>query len=134
MNDRRPPSILIVDDEPAVLLSHAAILERLGYKITTADSGDQALKSLEDQRFDLLICDLSLGEVNGLDIIAAALRQDRHVRVILMTGYADTMLPKELADANVIVVTKPANIPEFLDTIKRLLRRDNGSDQTQAAD
>ncbi len=130
----RPPLLLIVDDEPAVLITHATILQRLGYRVAKAETASDAFQLLSQERFDLLICDLSLGEASGLDVIAAALRKNPHVPVILMTGYADTILPRELADANVTLVTKPASIPEFLDIIKRLLHRGNGSDQTQAAD
>lgn len=134
MNERRQPSILIVDDEPAVLMSHGIILDRLGYEVTKAGTSDQAFDLVAQRKFDLLICDLSLDGASGLDVIASALRHNAQLPVVLMTGYADTVLPKELADANVTVVTKPTNIPEFLSIVKRLVHRGDGSDETQAAD
>lgn len=132
--NNRPPSILLVDDEPAVLMSHAAILERLEYHVTQASTAEHACELLSRQRFDLLICDLSLDGASGLDVIAEALRYNPQLPVVLMTGYADTLLPNGLAGANITIVTKPTTIPKFLDTIKHLLHPDNGSDRTQAAD
>ncbi len=133
MNDRIP-RLLVVDDEPAVLMSHTAILQRTGYEVTPASTAEQAIQLLSERSFDLLICDLSLGADSGLDVIAAAVRDHHAMPVVLMTGYSDALLPKELAEANITVVAKPTNVPEFLETIRRLLRPGNGSDHTQAAD
>lgn len=133
MNDRIP-RLLVVDDEPAVLMSHTAILQRNGYEVTPASTAEQAIQLLSEQKFDLLICDLSLGADSGLDVINIAVRDHHGIPVVLMTGYADALLPKELSDSNITIVAKPTNVPEFLETIRRLLRPGNGSDDRQAAD
>jgi DNA-binding NtrC family response regulator len=131
MNDRRSARILIVDDEPAILTSHAAILERLGYEVAQAETADQAYRFLDESNFDLLICDLSLRGASGLDVIVDSLRRNPALPVILMTGYTDISLPPELSNANFRLMSKPSNVPELIRTIRGLL---SGPSQERAAD
>jgi DNA-binding NtrC family response regulator len=117
-----PASILIVDDDRAVLLSYSIILERLGYAVTGVSASADALQILHDRRFDLMVCDLSLDEeASGLQVIEFALKDDAGLPVILMTGYSDAVIPEHLSEANIRLVTKPANIPQLLDTVKSML-------------
>jgi len=126
------PRVLLVDDDQAILLSHSMILEGAGYDVTKAETAAQACELLNEDRFDLLICDLSLEEgKNGLDVIDSAVEQHRKMPVLLLTGYSDTKLPPRLARYNIQVVAKPANIPELLAKIRLLLSARLGS---QAAD
>jgi DNA-binding NtrC family response regulator len=134
MSDRRPPCILIVDDEPAVLISHAIILERLGYEVVQANTAHCACQLLSRRRFDLLICDLSLDGASGLDVIAEALRFNPQLPVLLMTGFAGTVLPTHLAGADITILTKPMQIPAFLESVKDRLRRFYTSSRADAAD
>jgi DNA-binding NtrC family response regulator len=114
------PRIAIIDDDRAILLSHTIILERAGYSVTGAATVADALAILSNQKFDLLMCDLSLDDgKSGLEVIEAALAEDSSMAVILMTGYSDTELPARFAAVRLIA--KPANVPNLLETIKTLL-------------
>lgn len=120
MGERARARIVIVDDDRAILLSHTIILQQAGYSVTGADNAAEALLLFCNQKFDLLMCDLSLDDgKSGLDVIDAALNEDASLAVILMTGYSDTELPPRLS--KVEVVAKPANITQLLNTIKALL-------------
>lgn len=80
--------ILVVDDE--VELSHMlrVHLEAEGYQVVTADSGHAGLATLANDRFDLLIVDLKMPDMNGLDLVRAARERDRSAAIIIMTAYA----------------------------------------------
>src|SRR5438552_646952 len=62
--------ILVVDDEPSVLLTYQLLLEQRGYRVTAVQSASDAIAELKKNRFDLLLCDLALGEQRtGFDVI-----------------------------------------------------------------
>jgi DNA-binding NtrC family response regulator len=124
MSESMIPRVLLVDDEQAVLLSHAKILERQGYTVVSAASFKRAIELVSTENFDLLICDLSLDyEASGLDVINIALQRDESLPVILLTGYSDAELPAEYSGETVKLLSKPAMIPELLDLVRALLGR-----------
>lgn len=135
MNETTPPRILLVDDEQAVLLSHAIILERQGYTVIPAATFEQAVELVTRERFDLLICDLSLdNDASGLGVITTALERDATLPVILLTGYSDTELPAEYSGKTVRLLGKPAMIQELLDLVRTLLRRSTPEARRMGAD
>ena len=137
MPDTLVPRILIVDDEEAVLTTYRVILEGAGYEPTGAETCGAALELLRNNDFDLLLCDLSLdGGNSGLDVISAAVRKRHDIPTILMTGYADTELPPDLADARVTIMLKPISVSYLLGRIESLLGRTTGdiSGDQNAAD
>ncbi|MEO8725143.1 MAG: response regulator, partial [Acidobacteriaceae bacterium] len=82
-------AILIVDDEPSVLLTYRLILEKKGYAVRTAETSTDALRLLSACKFDLLLCDYSLEqEHTGFEVIQAARIDDPLVSAVLLTGYA----------------------------------------------
>src|SRR6266571_4405523 len=68
--------ILLVDDEASIRLTLGALLERAGYDVTSAESGEQAVQLLERQPFDLLLTDLKMPGIDGMQVVAAA--KQRH--------------------------------------------------------
>ncbi len=60
-----PPSVLFIDDDMDQLIVLGALLEKSGYAVTRMSSAEQALVRLEEQEFDLVICDLKMPEMNG---------------------------------------------------------------------
>ena len=79
--------ILLVDDEADVCVTLGALLERSGYAVTTADSGEQALQLLEQQTFDLLLTDLKMPGIDGIQVLAAAKQRQPDLPVIVLTGH-----------------------------------------------
>lgn len=134
MDQGRARRILIVDDEEAVLISYEMILTREGFEVTTAESAASASGVLQNEHYDLLMCDLSLERgTSGFDIIREAINRSPGLPVILMTGYSDTVLPSTLGHANIRVVSKPASIPDLLNTMRSMLGLATKTD-TDAAD
>jgi DNA-binding NtrC family response regulator len=117
------PRILLVDDERALLLSYRIIFERAGYTVSTADTTVAALALLNQQSFDVLLCDLTMEhEYSGLEIINAAHKIDSNMPTVLMTGYSGESVPREVIDCGVNVVFKPIEIPRLLGTVDFLVR------------
>ena len=82
------PRILIVDDEPGVLLVLEHTLQSEGYEVETAVNGEDALQKIAETNYDLLLLDLHLGSMDGLQLLEAARQKDEAVIVIILTGYA----------------------------------------------
>jgi DNA-binding NtrC family response regulator len=79
--------ILLVDDEASIRLTLGALLERTGYDVTSAESGEQAVQLLERQPFDLLLTDLMMPGIDGMQVVAAARQRQPNVTAIVLTGH-----------------------------------------------
>jgi DNA-binding NtrC family response regulator len=80
--------ILVVDDEEGMRRSLSILLENTGYRVTQAASGEEAIKALELDSFDLLITDLRLEGMSGIELLRHVRSQAIQVPVIIMTAYA----------------------------------------------
>lgn len=82
--------VLIVDDEPFVCeLLIRSVMNRLGCQVQTAHRGDEAMERLEAQNYEVLITDMVMPGLNGMDLIRAVRRQFPDVAIIVMTGFPD---------------------------------------------
>jgi DNA-binding NtrC family response regulator len=125
--------VLVVDDEPSVLLTYRMILEQQGYQVTAAISSRDAITGIEQQAMDLLICDLSLEQKHtGFEVIEFARRRDPEVPAILVTGYASKEVMDKAEQNSITVLFKPIDINEFLSTISSKVRSRHESHQTKA--
>ncbi|MFQ5769627.1 MAG: response regulator [bacterium] len=86
----RPERILIVDDDRFVGRSLEVILEKEGYEVHIATSGEQALEILKKDTFDLVLTDLMMPNVDGLDILQQVKKSDRDTVVIILTAHSST--------------------------------------------
>ena len=84
--------ILLVDDDPFILKSLGNSLERDGYQVSRADSGEKAIQLLNETVFDLVITDLVMSEVDGFQVLKAAKNLKNDTMVIILTGYSDVRL------------------------------------------
>jgi len=117
------PRLLIIDDDPGVLI----LLTRLlgdSYAITACPDGRQALGLLHEHPFDLVVTDLRLPDVTGLDILNAARALPDAPAVIIVTGYAtlDTAI-QATNDGASAYLPKPLNLEHFRGTVSRILER-----------
>jgi|GEM_PF-588996 len=81
-------SILLVDDDPLVLAGFREVLSRAGYEVTAVFSGREAMEQLELQSFDVILTDLLMPRVSGLDVLRFAREKYPDCIVIVVTGYA----------------------------------------------
>jgi len=83
------PRILVVDDESAILVSLGILFKNEGFEVATAQGGKAGLEALEKSPPDVLLTDIRMPGVSGMDLLAAARRQDPELPVILMTAQAE---------------------------------------------
>jgi len=120
------PRILVVDDDPAVLLTYSMILQQHGYEVRGAPSVEVATQALAERRYDLLVCDLALEHSRGgLDVVAFARRLYPAIPAILLTGYASSEASEEAEKNGVIVLFKPLDVRELLAAVARLIGRED---------
>ena len=122
------PGILVVDDEPSVLMTYGLILEQEGYAVRTAETSTQAISELEGRTFDLILCDYSLEqEHTGFELIDRARQLHPKVATVLLTGYASAETVDEAKRKGIAVLFKPIDIQEFFQTVRTLMRNKNES-------
>ena len=122
--------ILIVDDDPEIHTLVCAWLERAGYSVESAASGAEALRRISMVRPDLIITDLKMDGMNGLDLLGEVHRNNPLLPIILLSGQAqipDAVRATHLGSSAFLV--KPAQEAELLSAVQRALRlsgdRDN---------
>jgi signal transduction histidine kinase len=84
------PKILVVDDEESVLQIFVDLFAERDYEVATAGNGEAALAQLESGSFDLLLTDINLPGVDGLEVVARAKKVDPEIVVLVITGFAST--------------------------------------------
>lgn len=81
--------ILVVDDELLIRESMCADLAQVGYQVDGADNGLQALTLLEQANYDLMVTDLMMDQMGGLELLAELRKRNNRIPVIIITGYAE---------------------------------------------
>ncbi len=125
------PNILVVDDEQAVLDLLVYNLNKAHYRVTTATNGRQALDLAGREQPDLILLDLMLPEVDGLDV-CRELRRTSRVPIIMITARGeevDRVVGLELGADDYIC--KPFSVRELMARVKAVLRR-TGADEPEA--
>ena len=118
--------ILVVDDDRDITDTLRAYLEQAGYGVAAVHDGTAALASFRRDRPDLVVLDLGLPEVDGLDV-ARAIRRDSDVPIIMVTARvdeADRLVGLELGADD--YVAKPFSPREVVARVKAVLRRASG--------
>ena len=118
-----PSQILVVEDDVLVLSLLQKILERAGYQTLRAEDGNLALQILEEQQPDLIVLDLLLPGMSGLDILKFVKQNDRlkHTPVIVVSAHPN--VAPEIYDSGVEkILTKPIRPDELRETVRTLLK------------
>ncbi len=120
--------ILVIDDEAMITLSLRKLLKKEGYVATIVSSGVEALEKIKAEDFDLLILDIRMPQIDGIETIKNAReirgQQGRSlIPEILITGYADEDKYKNAVDLKVSAfLYKPFDTKELLAIIKNTLK------------
>jgi CheY-like chemotaxis protein len=119
--------VLIVDDEPGLLLLFGRLVEKLGHDAIQVESGALALEVLERETPDLLILDLAMPTISGADVLRRIRGMPRlaNMRVMVLTATGPGPAPADVEDQIDSWVMKPASLTAFSDTIRELLEDDH---------
>lgn len=109
-----PGRILIVEDEVAVRRSLRKLVDRFGHEVKVAGSAEEAEHWLDSRRFDVVLLDIELPRMRGVEFLSRALERDGEMAVIMLTGLDDPALALECLDHGArTYLVKPVD-PEFL--------------------
>jgi two-component system KDP operon response regulator KdpE len=120
--------ILIVDDEPQIVRMLRTSLQSSGYEVLTATNGAEAYKRFESDQPDLIITDLAMPEMNGLELTQSIRRFAQTPIIVLSVRDTDAMKVRALDEGADDYLTKPFSMPELLARVRAALRRASGSE------
>jgi DNA-binding NtrC family response regulator len=117
------PRILIVDDEPNIRQGLAEALDDQGYEIEQAASGEAALELVRSKPFDLVLVDLVMDEMDGIEVLREINREYPQTEVVIITAYGtiETAV-KALKEGAYDYLTKPINVKRFRSYVHNILR------------
>jgi CheY-like chemotaxis protein len=116
--------ILIVDDQREVRKVLSSGIETLGsdFSVLTVPSGEEAVLEISMQKFDLLVTDVRLPGISGLEVMRRVRASQPELKVILITGVLDPVIRRNVADAGAdAFFLKPIEVSDFLDAVERCL-------------
>ena len=124
----RSARVLLVDDEGPVRDAYAEALRADGHDVQIAIHGEEALILFDKQPFDLVITDLSMGGISGLEVAKRVKELRPSIPVILLTGWAVEQREERVREARIeAVLTKPCRLEELASAVQEALRAPVGS-------
>jgi two-component system, NtrC family, response regulator HydG len=113
-------SVLVVDDEAGVRVTLGANLELEGFEVVEAESGEHALEIAAERPFDLVISDIKMTGINGVELFHRLRERNFQVPVVLMTAFAlETLVREALEDGAFAVLSKPFEVDHVLRVARR---------------
>ncbi|MFQ5498738.1 MAG: response regulator [Candidatus Zixiibacteriota bacterium] len=124
-NDERIVRILAVDDQEIILDLVEAMCQSQGYRVKTAASAEEGIRLLADSHFDLVLTDLAMPGMDGLELSRRIKAQSPAMPIILVTGWEATIEPRQLEDAGISqVLYKPFRIEQLSEAIQAAIQSD----------
>ena len=117
--------ILLVDDEELVIRSVGKLLQKQGYDVVMANSGEEAVKFVQDGIFGLVVLDVRMPGMNGIETVKSIRQFQKQegrkaIPEILITGYADEVMMKEAEALKVAdCLYKPFDVRDFLNCVNK---------------
>lgn len=103
-----PLEIVVVDDEPIVRKRLKPALEKNGYNVEVYEDGSGVLKRLREKTFDIVVTDVRMEDVDGIQVLEEVLAQSSRTKVVIITGYATIEMAREaLAKGAFDFIAKP---------------------------
>jgi CheY-like chemotaxis protein len=121
-NSSEPISILFVDDSPVIRVTIKKLLNSENYELTLANDGMEALNIINEKRFDLIITDLEMPNLDGFGLMAKLSEsvETKDIPIIVLTGHDDVSVKIDDANSLMGLYKKPWNETELLNRIKLL--------------
>ncbi len=112
--------ILLAEDEEAMRTYLARALENAGYQVTAVDRGTAALPLLERERFDLLLSDIVMPEMDGIELAQRCSEVSPATKVIFITGFAAVTLKATRDAPQAKVLSKPFHLRDLVMEVQRV--------------
>jgi DNA-binding NtrC family response regulator len=115
--------ILIIDDDPVILEIISEILKRNGYEVSVATSGASGIKKIDRDYYDLILTDLQMSDVGGMEILEFAVSRSPEMMCIILTGYGTIQSSVEAIKKGAFdYITKPITSDELLAVVEKALK------------
>jgi two-component system alkaline phosphatase synthesis response regulator PhoP len=118
------PSVLVVDDEPNIVVSLEFLMQQAGYDVRVAYDGEEALKAVEEKLPDLILLDVMMPKRNGYDVCQTIRANPRwkHTRIVMLTAKGrDVEREKGLALGADDYITKPFSTREVIERVRQYI-------------
>jgi two-component system, cell cycle response regulator CpdR len=120
--------ILLAEDDDSMREYLARALERTGYGVVAVESGIAALAQLERDRFDLLLTDIVMPELDGIELAQRAAVMHPDLRVMFITGFAAVTLENGAMPPDAKVLSKPFHLRELVSEVDRMFQIGSAAD------
>jgi two-component system, cell cycle response regulator CpdR len=117
--------ILLAEDEQVIREYLARALERSGYEVVAVDSGTTAAPLLEAERFDLLLTDIIMPEIDGIQLAQYCNMVSPTTNVIFITGFSGVALRAGASIPNAKILAKPFHLKDLVLEVERLFAKEN---------
>ncbi len=124
MSETEKVRVLLVDDEERFRATTARLLGVRGFQVGTAASGQEALEELEANPYDVVVLDIRMPGMSGVEVLAEIKRRRPQVEVLILTGHASVDLAVEIMRlGGCEYLLKPCSMDELVDKIESALER-----------
>lgn len=120
MTDTNKLRILLAEDEEAMRTYLARALENAGYEVVAVDRGTEALPRLEAESFDLLLSDIVMPEMDGIELAQRCAEVSPHTKVMFITGFAAVTLKASREQPQAKVLSKPFHLRDLVLEVERV--------------
>ena len=117
-----PRRILVVDDDPSILRLVATILRREKYHVDTANGGREALSKLESAQYDVIVLDLMMPDISGVDVLRSLEARHTRMRCVIVLSAASSLDVAHSVNSNVFsALRKPFDNEALVDAVRRCI-------------
>jgi two-component system nitrogen regulation response regulator NtrX len=127
------PSILIIDDEKAIRKTLIEILSFEGYKLDEAGDGEEGLKKFKEKNYDVVLCDIKMPKVDGIDFLQKAVEMNPDIPIIMISGHGNIETAVEAVKKGAYdFIQKPPDLNRLLITIRNAMERNSLVNETKS--
>lgn len=119
------PKILLAEDDNSMREYLSRALERVGYEVVSVGCGSQAVPLLEKDKFDLLLTDIVMPEMDGIELAQKAGTIDPSIRVMFITGFAAVALQGGKAAPEAKLLSKPFHLKDLVAEVDRIFQSED---------
>jgi two-component system, NtrC family, response regulator HydG len=122
--------ILIIDDDMDLCTLLSRYLTKNGFETAASHSGNKGIAKFNEAKYDMVICDYRLGDMEGIDVLKALRKENPSVKVLMITGYSDIKTAVEVIKMGAFdYIVKPLIPDEVLSVINTAMRQQSGTQQ-----
>lgn len=114
--------VLIADDEESYRTILDSQLTQAGYTVVLASDGEEAIKRLKNEKFEVALIDVNMPKVSGLEVMKYVKDQALPTKIIVLTGYADLRIAMEAKESGAVnFINKPFNLSDLLSSVRQAI-------------